>query len=994
MSGKSLNSKVRNLARGKQKVRHHRYKIFRLLNTSSDEKLGDIGDYLLDSMMALRNEDLNVAFPLQEKDLEILERLSHVEGKVIEQNLLELAVEYFTRNKLYVHRLAKAEGEITAKLIDNDGKVKGSAFQSIDNQDRQSLLAFKLYASLHSTNQQEITRIERDVIRYLLLGDIKYNIPLAFKSYLSLVSHPYDGLEAIISHFEFVLSKGNSLTEQQKKALKKLYSDFPSERLKSVLSLSETNVVKRVTNVDALPVLKDLDIPPIVESFLQQYILRPVSGTSSNASTGYNLLDAFNRIRLNRYPEVIDFNDCVLFARQYNFLKIGKLLNLFLTGLYMINREDEVSEKRNILRQISFFGGVTDFTSTSPRYNEAVTQGLITCSQPITASTDLNAINRWWIKDFHNGQYQFKIKADFKSWFKECRKIFPLFCNSQFLSGVDWSWVDEIKSVARIKPFLGNPDAIYVLLLRQIEEGLPDSATIRLAFSPFLKPDDQTSDFVSKLDEVYSVDAIAFVVSYLSPTMILSMGLESSYTAALSARVESLEVLVDKYGLNDEVLTEGQLTREVRSLVSYLVFSAIGDEQFEMPWSSFNDIAEAKSQDIYDTHKRFTEDDALQKILGESRTKKSKLFANKRIHEYSFPNSKWSSVDVIVSIIDTFLSHPAYGIESILAVRIRHDNLRTEFSMAIEDAAKLTIAGITSQTFSRISSKVQSGIFDTLQIWEDSYMHTPRGSVDGIFEFVPSQVEMIQLIAAMDTKSELKSVVINVSEWLKIRLGENLETARKLVDENLRESLKNTIAATKQSMLKAPYSNQANIEKVTDVLSTVIDAKCSEILPWFRAPPTERIKEITYSQMRYAIERRFYRDVDTGKIKLSFRSDLMGEERIARENIKSIFSIWSELVLNSKKYSGLNTTRMRIKEHSHSGLAGFLFSSHCDKCSKKTYSTYNGSPVTAEKAMLLSGKSGLKKVASLSATLVDQDCKIHVFRRRYSFHVFVPHKGA
>jgi len=1039
MSKKSLTANVKNLCRGKQSLRHLRLRLFTALYTGKAERLGNVGDYLLQSLLILKESDSNVSFAILEKDFENLERLIDSPSSVLEENLLNLSVEYILKNKDYVTRMQAAEGAIATKLIDQDIKARGTAFQKLDVRDRQSLIAFKLYASLHSSNQNVITKYfkenahsswvkkrliypimflcmtfalpeqmndylessfsnhkyaktEQNVIRYLLFGDSECVLSLSFKAYLTFLMHPYDAYETILNHFESTVASGKRVEPEIIDYLERLNNELPSVRLGSLLKiLNGEEFDVDFSNATTLPILNELSLSDTVGNYLTQYLSRP-DEADDVPPKDYPLLLNLDRIRNSEYPEVSDFNEIALFARKFKFLEFGRLVHLFITGQYLIDRESSAKEKNDLLWQLAFFGKVNEFIMTSPRYSEAKITNLFLQKEEMQPTLRFDRKNRWWIKDFHYSQFKYERALDFQNWFMSCRKAFPLFCNTKYLSGIDWEWVAKITQVARIKPFIGNEDAIYVLLLQQIERSLPDSTTMKLAFSPYVDSGNQTTDFVTTLEGLYGKDALAFVNTFLTPTMILSLGLETSYTAALSARVEGLELLIDKFGYNNEVITSEQFNRELRSLVTYLVYSVVGEEQFEIPWSTFRDAAETNAEDYYQSYILFHQNLELKKLLGKGKIEKAKVYANKRVVTYGCPNDLWPAVDVVTALIDVFLSHPSYGIESILAVSIRHDNLRTEFSTAIEDAEKVNVAGITLPKFQSISAKFRKGIFDVLQDWVDDYMHTPRGSKKGIFEFVPSQKEIVLLVDALNKSDDLAGFTVTLSEWLKVRLQQNLESSRTLIEKNLREDIRSNIKTTRAKLKSQTHANKANIDKVADVLSTVIESKCVEIMRWFKAPEQERSREITFSQMRFAVERRFYRDLESEAIKLSFYEKTLGDQVITKEHIKCTFNIWSELVLNAKKYSNTAPVRVRIKEVSDESYKGFLFSSLMERSDSEYHNSFKGSPVSADGEMLVKGKSGLKKVAFLAATLIERDCELQVYKKKRSFHVFVPHE--
>jgi hypothetical protein len=498
-------------------------------------------------------------------------------------------------------------------------------------------------------------------------------------------------------------------------------------------------------------------------------------------------------------------------------------------------------------------------------------------------------------------------------------------------------------------------------------------------------------ELTDKLMAQYATDAAAFIRFFLTPAMILKMSLESNYTAALSERLNALEKVVAEYGLNDEIITAPQFRQEQRALTTALTFMKLGAAQFEVSWDAFRADAHANSEDEFKAYLAFNKTYNDLPILSEARKETAHVFSNKQVQKYEFQNRTWPLVLTICAILDVFLSHPSYGIEAILAVRIRHDNLRREFAVALSELKRVGGFGATKAQRDHYFDRIGAAVYSALQAWIDRYMHTKgSGLPDAIFDFVPDQSEMGALVAGAADVGSLNELVDQVTVWIQDRLKSTLAAARaKLVCE-LKPSLASAIRSTQEKEIAAGAISRDAAESISAAAETIVTRRADDLLNWFETPTQVRSKGLTYEEMRWAVEGRFAAEVASQELQMSLYAPTLGRVEISPDDIRPVFDLWSELVMNAVKYSHRKITRVRVTEFEDGPMRGLLFSSLC-RSSPLGSREYVAEPnLTPNELASRAGKSGLHKVARLAAATTKSRVSIRAVQRRRSFHVMVP----
>jgi hypothetical protein len=701
------------------------------------------------------------------------------------------------------------------------------------------------------------------------------------------------------------------------------------------------------------------------------------------------------QLRWSRYPIQADFADVVAIARRYGFCEAGRFLGVLLTSLYMVERRSQQDEVLHLIRQLYFFGAISAFTLCSPRGADALDAGILISSDRYAeiktdhALSQIVDTSRWWLKRLHWQLRSAQRSMKISEWLHEVRNHIPLSGNSRFLSGIDWAWIDKVIEALRIKPFQGQVDGIYVLLMRAMEQRQREPNSLMLALAPFTPQHDKVSGLVAWLVREYEEYAVAFVRFFLTPSMILKMRLETNYTAALSERLNALEFCAAAFGFNDDVMTAEQFAYEQRTLTSSLTFITVGTAQFELPWDIFAADVSGSVADEYKTYVAVNKTYNALPLLSDARATTSHIYRNKEVRTYEFKNREWPLVVTICSIIDLFLSHPSYGIESILAIRIRHDNLRREFALALAGLRRTKLLDVSTLERDLCLRVLEVQVYSELQSWIDAYMHTRKTKIEqGIFEFLPDQAEMASFVSQFRNTPSLEDVVATIVDWLRRRLDESLHTARSRLVDELQPALQRAISTARQTLGRDDI-RPAVIDRVSGTAETLVMRKAEELKSWFETPTGPRKEGLSYFELKMAVEGRFHEEVASGQLVMSLNARKWSNLIVPPEKIRSAFDLWCELTMNALKYSKRDVVKIRVHPFEENAVKGLVFSSLRVGGSNDS-ERYFAEPTSINEPMLKAGKSGLKIVAALSASILRKPIELRVFERKGSYHVLVP----
>jgi hypothetical protein len=839
----------------------------------------------------------------------------------------------------------------------------------------------------------DILNTEREVIQTLVDDNHILSASASFYFYLALLMHPYDAVILIARFYESALARADGPSPEEIRLLGKLAGTTQNSRLSAIVDHVTGKPISMETQKTSA-LFSRLDLASETEEFYRAvFSLEAAIGPEIRRP----LLETLGRLRFERYPEIADFHEMSSWTTRYSFSSAGRVLRVFMTSLYMWPRETLVTEFFDLFTQIELFGGLTSWAVTSPRgyaflrlldargrLDKSVEEIESLIDQQVS---DLCTSGRRWIKLFHWSQRRNEAEFRFNEWFGAIRANIPLFGTQRYLSGIDWNTLDTIIDAYRIKPFLNNRDAIFVLMLRQSEERRHDSAILRFALRPWAEQFPRVDEFADALAEEYGAASIVFLRRYLTADEILHLNLENNFTAAISERMNALEALVREFNFSEETITGQELEKEQKAVTSVLSLMSVNANQFEINWDTIRNEALAATADIYKAYIPLSKKYNSLDIVSQAQTKFSHYFSNKQSASYVVRNNETYIAQMAFQAIEVFFSNPAHGIESVLAIRIRHDNIRREFDRSLE-AARLAFnlrLPVKNAMFSMYKEVVSVAVRE----WVRKYMHTGRNSPEtALFNFVPDQIDLDAFIQRFTETNSQEDLIDAVIEWIRARLDVFLQNARELLSGELVQNLKSVIESA--SAEARTTRSASDVQATERVALQAINKTAGELGEWFKSPANARDKSISFTELLLAVEGRFEQEVQTGEIAFPRLSYQFKDVEVLPQNIRNLFVAMSELTLNAVKYGFGEITRVRIKPVRRSGRMLVLFSSPRqgdDVATRKIQGNPSGSYT---EGIFNSGNTGLEKVAFLAASVVGETALIKIHKRRKAFHVLLP----
>lgn len=1033
---KSNSLDLKNIARGERGYKPFRWKISQLLHDPA--AFLNLNSFLRRKLLLLKPEDVFTALELSSRDFSLLHQFNRTDRGAV--SYLSLLCDYVECNIAMYRDIEEFDRLLSTAVLsgglDTDiiSEFTGARGKS------QCLFVMKAYCALFGSNTEDISRYfgagmyadwlrqrllyplsyyftaepdsdhfdfflkqlyadtdilnaEREVIQTLIDDNHIISSSASFIFYLALLVHPYDAVILILRHYESSLARSEVPTDVEMGLLARLYSLTGNARLNAVIthvSGTPIGLVGRGTST----LFKNIDLTEETDQFYRAvFSVEAASGPEIRRP----LLETLGRLRFEKYPDIADFHEMSSWTSRYSFSSAGRVLRVFMTSLYMWERGTRVAEFLDLFTQTEIFGGLTSWAATSPRgyaFLRLLYAGgrLETSLERMEATIDeevrdADATGRRWIKLFHWGQRRNETDYRFNEWFDAIRSDIPLFGTQRYLSGIDWTVLDSIIDAYRIKPFLNNRDAIFVLMLRQSEERGHDSAILRFALKPWADQFRSVGEFSEALAEEYAAASIVFLRRFLTADEILHLDLENNFTAAISERMNALESLVKKFNFSEDTITGQELEKEQKAVTSVLSLMSVNANQFEINWDTIRNEALAATADIYKAYIPLSKKYNSLDIVSQAQTKFSHYFSNKQSASYVARNNETYIAQMAFQAIEVFFSNPAHGIESVLAIRIRHDNIRREFDRSLE-AARLAFnqrLPVKNAIFAMYKDVVSL----TVREWVRKYMHTGRNSPEtALFNFVPGQADLESFIKRFSETSSQEDLIDAVIEWIRSRLDVFLEKARELLSGELVQNLKAAVESA-SAEARATHS-QSEVRAAERVALQAINKTAGELGEWFKSPAIPRDKSISFTELLLAVEGRFEQEVQNGEIAFPRLSQKFEDVEVLPQNIRNLFVAMSELTLNALKYGVGEMTRLRVKPIRHDGKIFVLFSSPRRGDDVLEW-TIEGSPSGSyTEGIFNSGNTGLEKVAFLAASVVGEPTRITIYRRHAAFHILLP----
>ena len=1038
----SQSVKLKNIARGGQPCYILRKKVAQLLLSSPTTELEPLGAFLSQTFFNIKKKSWSL-LPLSDEDWGILRAFRKSSGSTLTANYLSLTLQYIETNKSRVSDMYEVERKVSSDLIHGRNVEAANAILNLDKCDINSLFASRLTAALNSHDSEQLLKLfgsssysdwfrirflypfvyyfvvcpsdsfldhhlsyaippghddetERAAIRFLLRDEVCFKESLAFKCYLALTTHPYDACEILLNHCKCEFSKNGSLGDMECTIIDTLDSILPNWKKDILFEIMRGGLVEETPNASAPRICRILETSPEITEFFAQYL----SLGRMSMADGPIALDLYSqlyRLRDQKYPLIADYQTVVNQARRYRFLTFGKALKVVLSSLYMFARKSTKEELIELVDLTCFNGGYSAYVATSPGGHTALQKGIICVaarssdefmefvSSQVEEQRECN--DRNWIKCIQWKLICIEATGKVQLWLETARRDINVAPN--YLSGIDWHWVDDIISAVRIGPFRGNSAGVYVLFLEFLERSNRGTNRLRIAIEPIAQSSQTVGELLRWLIKEYGENAIAFVRFFLSGDLIMKLRLADNYTAAISEQIAALEMCAKRFKLESPLLTEEILTQEQQAFTSSLIRINVGTNQFEVSWDILVRDILADHSDEFKAYSALATNPEMAKVLSLRNFSFSYHFSIGESKEYRTRYVDWASVSVILTTIDSFMKHPSQGIESILSIRIRHGRFERELLTAVNTVKVSRSTGIKGADLQTFVPHFESALASAIQTWLDQYMHERRpDKPDAIFEFAPSQRQLDALLKKVRETNNVEEAVRQTVNYLRETLDAQLKAARRQLIDSLFPVLCQCVDGTVDNIEK-DTREVASPRQIAKVIKSTLEVRVKEMREWFQMSRSDDALSVSLNDIGATVSERFKDDVDRSNLRISVRSNLPTRP-VQGHHIRLIFDLWCEAVANAISHSKTRRSYIKVSALRSTEKRGVVFSSLCapDSSSKRVI---KGHPYQSMSDKLFNeGASGLEKIASLAASVVEQPIEIEVVRKSRSFHVLVP----
>lgn len=451
-----------------------------------------------------------------------------------------------------------------------------------------------------------------------------------------------------------------------------------------------------------------------------------------------------------------------------------------------------------------------------------------------------------------------------------------------------------------------------------------------------------------------------------------------------------LTQLVKKYGFNADYLTEEDFQQEQRGYITALLLINVAANKFLISWDTISNDAFSKHNDIFRTYIAFSKQPNSGGALSDTRYLAPYEFSNSVVRLYDIRNRDWPIVNLLLGLIDSFISHPAHGIESILAVRIRHNDFRREFSVMLDQVRREMWREASIQDRGVVIQRLEDNYFSVIQDWINKYLHqnTSKEST-AIFDFIPNEKDLYVLIGQCEGMEGQDEIFEQVKQFLLHRLETQLEATRKKLSDELVPALNNAIERA-VALVELDGFEIGKLKFIEDALAARTLATIERIVDWFSYPVTGgEVENITLSELGGAIKARYAEEISANKLILTI-PDNLGGPTITRDQARLIYDLWSELVINALKYSNRSKTFVRISTVRRKGFI-YLRVSSLSAGEEEGITKYEAHPYENIKDEIFRDfSSGLYKVAALAASTLSETAEVEVIKKAKSFHICVP----
>lgn len=1034
---------VANSLRGRGAASDYLVSLHRTLMSHQNEILGSFTNSMVREGFRIPDTGYGEAVDVDPVHLNQIEKLSRFSNNVVETNYLKIAVRYIVENAKLVESIIKLDN--SASLLSLTGNVSAirETLDDLQPVDRMSLHTIRLYSAFlafsddlvrdhlanflpshwtrtrllypliyytaHVPDESSLQQMlehyfpstgtglaERKLARFLLQPENPASATLAMRCYVALLSHPYDALEYIVTDVEHRLASGADVGEIYANEIKILASKFPQHRIARLWDL--LNGAKLPLNISSDVILPfELKNEYALEKSLNE-IINISHEIASVDHFSSPVVDALLDLRFNRYPNPSKFDEIYTFHKRFSMLSSGRLVKHIASSLYLFFRESEAKEQADVIQCASLFGCWTPLSLAGPGGYMMIRSNRISCNlgneemlKAISILIPPDAVerrDRLWIVAANWRIMEDQLSGRLKGWLGYARSQFPVHVEPRYLSGLSWRWLDDVIAKLGIGSVRGDPDTIHVFFLKLLEEFRRESVPLRISFEPIARKHNRSDRLYTWLAENFGASSGAFVRFFLSADTVLKLKLADNYVAAVSFRIDLLVKIVEHFGYTPGVLDKEDLATEQQLLTAMLCRMSVGARQFEIDWDRLAYDATARTRDGFSAWETIAPSYADEAVAGSRRTQPYS-FANGATGDYESLARDWPIVLVIGGVIDTFLTHPTAGIESILSVRIRHDAFRREYESAIKQIELGSISKVPAPQAKRMLDKLSPGVYREIQAWLETRMHTfRREKPRAFFNFVPTKLEMSDLLQACVGKTHREIVQI-VFNWIQPKIEVHLNEARKSLNDDLGRSLTRRIQLTRDE-IDNDAREESVVRRVADALTAAVSRRTSDLDEWFRLPDGKRVASLTCEEIMNAVRQRFQMALQGNSLRWNSLPSVIGERVVKPTHVRLLYDLLSEIINNAQKHSGLDRTTLRISVCSRNGKPFVIFSNKRRTGSVRSGQVEGHPSETLNDALFGDRKSGLQKIAHMAASMIDGPVSVSYQERSSHFHLCIP----
>lgn len=1000
------------------------------------------GPILRDAFQILGTE-FGKALDIGNANLGQIEKLSRSTSTVVERNYLKLATAYVLQNPERVNAWLALDAAASREAIAGNPETIKELLLALKPVDQQSLHSMKLYAALHSFSDDLVREYldrnlpshwtksrllypliyyivhlpeghaldpmidhffpttgtgpaERILVRFLLQPDVPESANLALRCYVALISHPYDALEYIVTDLERRCAEGEKVDADHLHQYALLAEAFPEHRVARLVALARGDplpFMDRPAEILGITLESHVEAREVILSALDAQCLQ-----APEIAKPSQLLSAIMGARWSRYLDPAHFDELTTYHRRFAMLTSGRLVRHLVTSLFLFSRENARMERLAVILGFCCTGTWSPFSISGPQGYLMARAGRISCVLPAIQIIEKTSMqmggdaevraDRIWIKAANWSLMEDQVNGRMQAWAAAARKKFPIKVQPRYLSGLDWNWLSVTIDTLGMRSLIGNIDMVYVLFIRLLEEFRRESVPLRLAFEPIAKALQSLEDLGEWLDVNFGDDTSAFVRFFLSADTILKLRMSDNYMAAVSRRLELLVRAVEVHGYKPGVFDVEDLEREQDVLTAMLCRMSVGARQFEIDWDRLAENAAERIRDAYAAYETIAPTFADELVAGSRRTQPYQ-FSNGATGDYESLSRDWPLVLVIGGIIDTFLTDPSTGIEAILSVRIRHDAFRREYEIAIQQVEGGSVAGVAPAQTRHYVSRMSPAVYREIQRWIDLHIQTwRRDKPNAFFHFVPSKVEMTELLS-QSIDRELRDIVQLVFDWIKTRLDGQLARTRASLVGELGPLLEKRVQQARFE-IEPDAREDSDVKRVADALAGSLIRRTADLEEWYKVPDGQRVESLRVDEVMNAVRQRFRLAHEQGALRWNDLSSALAPRIVGPAHIRLLYDLLSEVLHNAKKHSGRDRTIVRISQPGGADGPDLVITNR--KTGTTTCDTFvQGHPFKIlNEALFGDRKSGLQKIAHMTASMANAPISIRIIERPQYFHLIIP----